>query len=304
MASLSDRIEYLLARMGMAVACRLTRGQAIWLGTSLGRLAHRLLGSRRRLAQDNMRRALGDSLTEAQVRENVRKVFINIGLTVVELARYPRLGREGLRALVDPAGFEPVREALKGGRGAILATAHFGNWEILGASLGAHGFPAAALALTQQNKLVNDLIQGLRRETGTKVMEAPANARQVFRVLQENYVVYMAADQHAPSGTLVLDFFDRPAAVVRGPALFAARCKSPIVPMLMRRDDGGRLIQISGQIIYPPESGDEEADIRTMTMRYLRFLEEQIRKWPDQWMWTHNRWKLKPPESNHDGVSA
>ncbi len=300
MASLSDRLEYLLARAGMALACSLSERQAAKFGACLGRIAHRVLGSRRRLAQDNMRRALANSLTEDQVRENVRKVFINLGCTMIELARYRKVGTDGLKVLVDDTGLEPVREALRGGRGVIVATAHFGNWEMLAAAMAVHGLPIDALALTQQNRLVNDLVQNLRRDMGIRILETPLNARQVFRSLQDNRIVYMAADQHAPAETLVLDFFGRPAAVVRGPALFAVRCKCPIIPMLLRRDESGRLVKVIGDTLYPPASGDEDADVRAMTFHYLTFLEKQIRKWPDQWMWTHNRWKLKPAESNQD----
>jgi len=300
MASLSDRLEYLLARTGMALACSLSERQAAKFAACLGRIAHGLLSSRRRLAQDNMRRALGNSISEVQIRDNVHKVFINLSCTIIELARYRKIGTAGLKELVDATGLEPVREALKTGRGVIVATAHFGNWEMLPAAMAAHGLPVDALALTQQNRLVNDLVQSLRRDVGIRILETPLNARQVFRSLQENRIVYMAADQHAPAGTLVLDFFDRPAAVVRGPALFAVRCKCPVIPMLLRREEDGRLVKVTGGTLYPPESGDEETDVRYMTAQYLKFLEEQIRKWPDQWMWTHNRWKLKPSESNQE----
>jgi KDO2-lipid IV(A) lauroyltransferase len=294
----------MLARMGMALACALTPRQADALGAGLGRMAHRLLGSRRRLAEDNMRRALGDTLSKDQIQVNVRGVFENLGRTVVELARYRKVGPDGIRAMVNPAGFEPVREALNSGHGVVLASAHFGNWEILAASLAVHGFPIDALALTQQNPLVNDLVQSLRREMGIGILEVPANARQVFRSLEANRVVFMAADQHASAGTLVIDFFGRPAAVARGPALFALRCGCPLIPILLRRERDGRLVVLSGDTIQPPETGAEEEKVRTMTVEYLRFLEAEIRRRPDQWMWTHNRWKLKPPESNPETDSA
>ena len=304
MASLSHRLEYMLARMGMALACALTPRQADAFGAGLGRMAHRLLGSRRRLAADNMRRALGDTLTDGEIQANVRGVFENLGRTVVELARYRKLGPDGVRAIVDPAGLEPVREALKAGHGVILASAHFGNWEVLAATLALNGLPIDALALTQQNPLVNDLVQSLRREMGIGILEVPANARQVFRSLEANRVVFMAADQHASAGTLVLDFFGRPAAVARGPALFALRCGCPLIPILLRRELDGRLVAVSGDTIHPPEAGAEEEKVRTMTDSYLRFLEGEIRRRPDQWMWTHNRWKLKPLESNPESDSA
>jgi len=300
MASLKHSVEYAAARTGMALAGLLSTRQADAFGAGLGLLAHRLLTSRRRLAHDNLRQALGDSLADNEIARVVRAVFANTGRTVIELARYPKLGNDGIRALADPAGLDVVRKALEGGRGAILATAHFGNWEVLAAFLAVNGIPVDAIALTQSNPRINDLVINLRRRVGINILEVPANARQVFRSLKENRLVLMAADQHASAGTLVMDFFGRPAAVARGPALFAVRCDCPIIPMLFRRERYGRFVMITNQVIRPPHSGDEEADVRAITSAYVRFLEENIRRWPDQWLWTHRRWKLKLPEGNHD----
>jgi KDO2-lipid IV(A) lauroyltransferase len=61
---------------------------------------------------------------------------------------------------------------------------------------------------------------------------------------------------------------------------------------------------IVGEVIRPPHTGDEEADVKTMTAAYLRFLEANIRHYPDQWLWTHNRWKLRPSGGNSDDKPA
>lgn len=298
MAKLSHHFEYLAARAGMAVAETLSAHAADRLGAGLGLIVHRVLTSRRRIAFDNIKRALGDTLSDQEISSLVREVFANIGRTVIELARYRRMGGQGILALADPAPLEIIREVLQEGRGVVLATAHFGNWEILAALLAQNGIPIDALALTQSNPEINELVINLRRNMGINILEVPANARQVLRSLKENRLVLMAADQHASTGTLVMDFFGRPAAIARGPALFSVKCGCPIVPMLLCRERFNRHVIITGEVIRPPQSGDEEADIATMTATYLRFLEYHIRRRPEQWLWTHNRWKIRPADGN------
>ena len=304
MATLSHYLEYLTARTGMLVAGTLSPRAADRLGVRLGHAAYWALAARRKIAFDNIKHALGSSLSDRDIDSLVRDVFANIGRTVIELARYRRTGKQGILALADPAPLGILREALREGRGVVLATAHFGNWEILAAYLAQNGIPTDALALTQSNPKINELVINLRRRMGINILEVPANARQVLRSLKENRLVLMAADQHASAGTLVMDFFGRPAAIARGPALFAFRSGCSIIPMLMRRERFDRHVIITGSPITASQSGNEEADVRAMTASYLSFLERNIRQWPDQWLWTHNRWKLKPEEGNLSAMKS
>ncbi len=300
MASVGRRVEYLAARFGLGLARTLTPGLADKLGAGLGRVAHALMKSRRDLARDNIRRALGDSHNEAEIKTIVRAVFENTGRTLVETARFEKLGVEGIRDLIMPAGRRLMHQALEEGKGAIIATAHFGNWELMGVYPPVFGFTSSTLAIRQHNLEINEMLINLRESTGVKMLEVPANARQVFRSLKQNEIVMIAADQHASAGTLVMDFFGRPAAVARGPALFAIRCGCPIILLLIRRDRYDRHVVMNGGMIYPPESGDEEADVRAMTREYISFLERYIREYPEQWLWTHNRWKLKEAARNSE----
>jgi len=131
-----------------------------------------------------------------------------------------------------------------------------------------YGIPSDTLAIRQHNLKINEMIINLRQSMGVRVLEVPANARQVFRSLKENRVVIIAADQHASAGTLVMDFFGRPAAVARGPALFAIRRGCPVIPMLIRRERYDRHIVMAGKAVYSPDSGDEDANVRAMTAQY------------------------------------
>jgi KDO2-lipid IV(A) lauroyltransferase len=145
---------------------------------------------------------------------------------------------------------------------------------------------------TQHNAKVDDLLVGFRKAMGVGVIRLSTSARSVFKALKQNRVTGLVADQHASSGGVVTEFFGRPAATPRGPALFAIRANCPLLPMLIRRERYDRHVVIKGEPIYPPHSGDEEADIRQMTTAYTKFFEKSIRQYPDQWLWTHRRWKL------------
>ena len=300
MVRIGHQLEYLAALTGLGLARSLPASVGNAIGVGLGRLVHTLLTSRRRLAYDNMKQALGADLDEAQLRGLVRSVFEHTGRTLMELGRFGKLGAEGIRGIIDPDGIAPLRAALEGGRGAILTSAHFGNWELMGVYPAAYGIPTDIVVLTQHNQAVNSQLLKLREATGNRVLQVPANTRQVFKALKDNRLVVMAADQHAPAGTLQMDFLGRRAAVVRGPALFAVRCDCPIIPMLTRRERYDCHKIITGETILPPRSGDEDTDVRMMTSAYIGFLEENIRRYPDQWLWTHNRWKLKPVAGNSE----
>src|SRR5512145_792972 len=115
MASLSHNAEYLLVRFGAVLARSLSDRAADSFGAGLGSFAHMLLGSRRRIAADNLRRALGSELTEDQINRIVREVFRNLGRTMIEFARFPRIGLDRLREIVVSDSAQTIRDALKGG---------------------------------------------------------------------------------------------------------------------------------------------------------------------------------------------
>jgi KDO2-lipid IV(A) lauroyltransferase len=297
MARLSHYAEYLLVRGLTSWAQSLEPEQADRLGVRLGRLAYRLLGSRRKVALENLRHAFGDTFPESERTAITRRVFENIGRTLIELSRFPLVTAEWLETAIEPHGSEILQKALDNGRGGVVVVPHFGNWELLGVYSRYWGYPVEVLVTTQHNLLVDRHLTELREKAGVAIIRAGSSVRRLFKALKENKLIAFAADQHATSGGLVVDFFGRPAAAPEGPALMAIRSGAPILPFCMRRDRFDRHVIMPGPAIYPPRSGDETADIRDMTEQYMRHFETVIRAYPDQWMWTHRRWKVaKQPQ--------
>jgi len=292
MASLSHNLEYAAALTGVKLARIFTPRAADRLGVGLGSLAHAVLSSRRKIALYNLERALGAELSIDVRRRVAKEVFHNIGRSMIEFSRFGKTTLDDVRKLITGPGEEILARVHAEGKGGMVVTAHFGNWELLGVWVAACGYPMDFLIGTQHNEKVDRLLVGFRESMGVGIIRLSTSSRQVFKALKANHMTGLVSDQHSASGGVVLDFMGRPASTPKGPALFSIRTGAPLLPFLLRRERYDRHILIPGEPIYPPNSGDEEVDIAQMTKRYTRFFEQNIRKYPDQWMWTHRRWKV------------
>jgi KDO2-lipid IV(A) lauroyltransferase len=292
MARLSHYLEYALARSMQVAVQPLSMAAADAVGARLGRLMFHVLGSRRRVAADNIARTIGAEWGRDEIDDLVRRVFANLGRTLIETMRLSVYRPEDINRIVEATGAEHMREAHDRGKGAVVVVAHYGNWELAGSWGLSLGCQIDYLTGVQHNPLVDRLVQRARGKLGVGLIPARGALRGILKALKDNHFVAFASDQHAPRNALVVDFLGRKAAVAMGPAQFAIRADCPILPFGLRRERYDRHIITAGEPVYPPHSGDEKADVREMTTAYTRFFESQIRAFPDQWMWTHRRWKL------------
>jgi KDO2-lipid IV(A) lauroyltransferase len=189
-----------------------------------------------------------------------------------------------------------LQAALEMGRGVILVTGHYGNWEIAAAAVAARGVPIAAIVRRQGNRLVDARLDGLRRHLGVETIYQSDAPSRVPRVLRKGGVVGIVGDQDARRAGLFVPFFGRPASTHRGPALFALKLRAPVFACVARRLPGavGRYV-VAGEQIDPPRTGELEADVRALTAALAARLEAEIREAPEQYFWFHRRWKSKPP---------
>ncbi len=257
-------------------------------------LIRKLAPSRQRVAIDNMRRVFGDRYTDREYHALAVEVTRGICRTMVELLKSPYLTPEQLRALVRMHGLEHLRQALAQGHGALLLTAHFGNWELMGAMLVREGLPLTVVARDSQEAFTASLINRSRESHGIEVLERE-ETRAMLRTLRSNRILGILPDQHAAGGSVIVDFLGRPAATAVGVATLAARTGALVVPgFCLRRPDGTFDV-----VLHPPlelvETGDREADVRANTVLMNQVIGKQILAHPEQWLWLHRRWKVDPP---------
>ena len=273
----------------------LPKRYALMLGSSFGHLLYIALRKRRRIALENLQIAFGDEMSTDERAKICRKSFQQIGKTAIEFLRFPKLTFDNIWEEVTVEGKEHLIHALNQGKGAIVFLPHFGNWELLALVYGAL-IPdrAKAIAFPLKNRYLNALVSQYREHLGLKLITRRQAVRETLRALRENFAIGFFADQNAGREGVFVDFFGKPASAVRGPATFALKTGAPLLlSMDIRQPDGRHHVIITPEIDLEL-SGDLEQDVQTNTARILKILETYIRQYPDQWLWTHNRWKTQP----------
>lgn len=282
-------------RLLAAGVWRLSPGGAGSLGTFLGRVMLMLTPHRRRVARQNISFALPEKSEEERERI-LRQCYENIGKSLVEFLRLPYLWQKGsLDEVISLEGEEHLRAALKKGRGVILLTAHYGNWELVGARLTASGYPLNVIARHQRDSGTTQLVNGVREAAGMRVLAARrADSSEILRRLRQNEIVGLLADQNAGRKGLFVDFFGRPASTHAGAALFALRSRAAVVPVFgLRNEDGTHTARLLPEVELV-RTGRMREDVEANTARFSRIIEEQIRARPGLWFWLHERWRTRP----------
>jgi len=277
-----------------AVAWSVRRMPGSWL-RGLSRLIAALLvfftPRRQVIAEQNIRQALGEGISDQRVREIRRKCVRNLTRAMLTMLRLPAMSREEIIERVSAKGWEHLEAALARGKGVLVITAHLGNWELLGARIAAQGYPVVVVARDAAHTATAGVVNLARESTGIRVI-AREDVRAMLRALRANAILGILPDQHVAEGGIVADFMGRPAMTATGPANLGARTGCAVVPAFCCYDpDGSTQIEI-----LPPldlvDSGDREHDLITNTQLINDAIGHYIRKCPDQWLWLHRRWKV------------
>ncbi len=268
------------------------------MGSGLGWTAFHLIKVRRKVLIENLVASFDGEFTRKQIEGIGSRSFRNFGKSLVEFASFEKLSAGKLIDMVEYQGLENLDEALKHGRGILFITGHFDNWELLGAGMAQNGYPVHFLVGEQSNKMVDGLMNRLRQAQGIKIITRSLALRKVLKVLSDNQIIALLADQDAGRNGIFVDFFGRPASTFKGPATFAVKQGCPIVcGVIIRRPGRQRHLGIIEKPIWPPSGIDKKEAVRLLTQNYTERLEHYIRLYPDHYFWAHKRWKTKPPAS-------
>ncbi len=212
------------------------------------------------------------------------------GPMFMEMLELPVLEKNELEKRLKINGAQNLRDALQGGAGCVLATAHTGNWELLGAALAMHGFPLVAVVQKQTNGDMDRFINEYRSRAGMHVAYK-TGVRDMVRLLGEGKIIGLLMDQDGNRDENLVEFFGRTVSAPPGAAALARMRKVPIVPAFITDLGEGQHEAIIHAPIYPTWSEDREADIQRVTQELTQIIETHIRTYPQDWFWLHNRWK-------------
>ena len=263
------------------------------VGRALGGFAYVLLGPYRRLTLTHLQEAFGESLTLAQRRQIARGVFRNLGQNTIEWLSLPKLSAEALKRLITSEGIEHLRAALAKGNGAIVVSAHFGNWEFIPVYLRSLGFEGGVLARRLRYPEYESFLIGMRGNKGVPTFARGA-IKDVARLLRANQILGVMPDQDVDSlDGVFVTFLGRPAYTPVGPAALSMMTGAPILPCFIVRQGAGFRLVIEPAVTIP-ETRDRERAIAQLTQAWSAVVESYIRRYPDHWVWMHRRWKTRP----------
>ena len=292
------RLEHLFFLAAKHTLMMLPEATAREVGRGLGRAAWALLRKRTHIAISNARRALGTGGARAAERS-----FQHFGEVIVEMVRAERLyGPKSWQKHVEFGGRANLDRALAMGKGVVCVGAHFGNWEIGGWVMSMLGYRVNAVERPLRNPLVHRELNAFRRATGQQTIEKNGAMREAIRVLKRGEILAMLADQDARRDGIFVPFLGRQASTHRAPAILSVKYGAPIVTFAVPRLSGWKYRIEFDEPFVAEETGDHERDIQEATGRYTAALERHIRRWPEQWLWMHRRWKTQPrPSGNGNG---
>jgi KDO2-lipid IV(A) lauroyltransferase len=273
----------------------LPRPALLSLGTLAGRLGWFLDRRHRRIALDNLRRAMSDQLDEAEIRRVALRCWEHFGRITLDALAFRRLAKEGPRGRVSHEGIDNLRAAYAEGRGVLEFSGHYGHWELAALVQSQLGFPLALVARPLDNPRLEALLRELRQATGNVIIYKRRAVRDILAALRGGLGVAILIDQDARDAGVFVPFFGRPASTTPTPALLATRTGVPVLPVhcTPEGDDGYRVVY--GEPVRLAPTGDVEADVLALTARYTAILEGWIRSHPEYWLWMHRRWKTRPP---------
>jgi Kdo2-lipid IVA lauroyltransferase/acyltransferase len=261
------------------------------LGRALGRGAHVVLGTPRRLARAHVAIAFPELDADAR-RRLVRATFEHAGESFAELGLWRKLSRQS--DYVEIENLAALDDALAGGRGALAITGHVGNWELLAATVSSRGYGLSVVARRVHDERFNSLITRFRGDRGMEILlrDAPDFLAQVRDALGRNRIVALLMDQDSRGAGVFVPFFGRPARTPPGAAVLALRTRAPVVTVFIRRRPaGGHLISFER---VPVDTGAGKGQITELTARFTAAIEAAIRRAPAEWVWWHERWRRQP----------
>lgn len=284
-------LEYAALRCGLAFIENFPLSIAVRAAGLAGGAYFLLNGRRRRLAEDNIRRA-GIAAGDDEVRRIARESFANMGIVAVESLKFARLvNAENWRDHVEVEGDAPALEALRDVRhGIIIASAHLGNWEIAAQIVGFFR-PIAGVARRMNNPYVDKLIKQRSSRRKFMTIEKGGGGHALLSALKRGEALALLMDQHARTAGMKIDFFGRPAATHTSPARLHLATGAPLFfGYCLRTGPLTYKTTVKGPLNFAG-GGDKQGDVRAIMEWLNRELETAIRRAPEQYLWAHRRWR-------------
>jgi KDO2-lipid IV(A) lauroyltransferase len=289
----SEKIAYKLIEILFRVIGFIPRKWSFRFGKFLGHFLFLVDKKHQRIVLDNLNRAFGHEKNQNEIRKLGKQVFVNAFQLVLDIGWSLGLDEQQLMKYFKIEGRSNIKKAYEQGRGVLVLTAHFGNWELLSVVGAMLAYPLTVLYRPLDFKPFDNFFINLRTRFGAKVIPLKRSLLAILRSLGRGDLVVLLMDQNVDwyEGVFV-DFMGHRACTNSGLAMLALKTQTPVIPGFMIREKEGFTAKFLPEIPLQ-QTGDKTRDLEDNTRQYNKVIESFLHQYPDQWFWLHQRWKTK-----------
>ncbi len=288
-----DQVGYLLLKATFDAISRIPERHAESIACAISRLWFALDKTNRNITLDNLYIAFGDEKSDAEIRKIAKQAFYNTCNMLFESARSLQWDTAEIMKYMRIEGQAHLHAAHEKGKGVLLLTGHVGNWEL--AVFIADLVPYEITGVYKKVKVpaAERFVLESRTRRGGRMYAVKAAIEGILTELSQGNFITLLVDHNAKRRHVFVDFFGKTAATEKGLAQLALTTGAPVVPYFIIRKKRHFVVEVLPEVPLI-HTGDMEADITANTAEYMKIIENIIRKYPDQWLWMHRRWKTRP----------
>jgi|DewCreStandDraft_4_1066084.scaffolds.fasta_scaffold66893_2 KDO2-lipid IV(A) lauroyltransferase len=290
------RLIYVAVKAMIIISNLIPRGAWLALCGFLGALGYYLASQSRKITVENLKRAYPDQNIK-QIKKLAKRVFVMLGRNAGDVLRaYPLTEFSKFEEIRDIEGVQYVERAYRQGQGVLFLTAHLGAFELIATEMAFRGYKPLVIGTAMKDERLTQLLWSQRSKLGATAIERGKETVRLMKALKGGGTVAILIDQDTKVKSVFVDFFGQSCATPIGAAMLALRTGAAVVPVFIHLGANGKQ-----QIRCYPEmqlirTGNEAEDIRLNTQAFTAVIEQEVRKYPEQWLWMHERWKTRPLE--------
>ena len=264
----------------------------------IGKLVYHLLPLRRGVVLENLRRVFAESISESEIRRLAQAYYGHYARFISDFVRQIFMSAERRKTWIRVENIESPLRVHNAGKGILLLTGHFGNWEVSTVA-GIRQFPEYRglfyfVRRPLRPKWLNDFVTWRFKQAGLGTLSKRGSLDQIIELLGKGAIIVNVFDQHARQGEgVVVDFLGHPASTFKSLALLAMETGAPVIPSYSWREPDGTHVLRFEDPLPLIECEDVGEAIRRNTRAYNATLERMLLRHPEQWIWMHKRWKVK-----------
>ena len=291
-----QRLEYAAAWPFIKILGILPRPLGRAMGFGLAWVVYLLHARLRQVGMRNLALVFPEK-SESERARILRGEFASLGRQLAEVCKFPAYTLENVEQVVVYDGLENYERAYARGKGVLFLTAHFGGWELSAFTHSLHGHWMHVVVRAMDNVYLDRLIRKYRTMHGNQIVEKDDFVRGLLAAMKAGEVVGILMDTNmTPPQGIFVDFFGIPACTASGLARIALRTDAAVVPTFTIWDQQlGKYRLRFDPAVELARTGELESDIHANTQKFTSMIEDYVRKYPEQWLWVHRRWKTRPP---------